>query len=105
MSNDTNATNSIQTILAERGSRYGSFDGHAKITQGMKSVFVINSPSLYKMTQSQREAVDMILHKLGRIGNGDPHYIDSWVDIVGYAQLIVDELQAAEAAEAAKGSS
>ena len=34
----------------------------------------------------------MIAHKIGRILNGDPNYLDSWIDIVGYAQLIVDRL-------------
>ena len=38
------------------------------------------------------EALDMIFHKIGRIGNGDPFYDDSWIDICGYSQLVVDEL-------------
>ena len=91
--------NDIKSVLAERGSRYGSFDTHARITQSLKASFISNSQSYLKMTPSMKEAVDMILHKLGRIGNGDPSYLDSWVDIVGYAQLVVDELVAAEAAQ------
>ena len=94
--------NDIKSVLAERGSRYGSFDAHARITQSLKASFVSNSQSYFKMTPSMKEAVDMILHKLGRIGNGDPSYLDSWVDIVGYAQLVVDELVAAEAAKTQK---
>ena len=94
--------NDIKSVLAERGSRYGSFDAHARITQSLKASFVSNSQSYFKMTPSMKEAVDMILHKLGRIGNGDPSYLDSWVDIVGYAQLVVDELVAAEAAKKQK---
>ena len=35
----------------------------------------------------------MICHKLGRIINGDPNYDDSWLDIAGYAQLIVNRLR------------
>lgn len=38
----------------------------------------------------------MILHKVSRIINGDPSYADSWRDIAGYAQLIVNELDKAE---------
>ena len=34
----------------------------------------------------------MILHKIGRILNGDPNYADSWHDIAGYAKLVEDEL-------------
>jgi hypothetical protein len=28
-----------------------------------------------------------------RICNGDPFYVDSWRDIAGYAQLVVNELE------------
>jgi hypothetical protein len=35
----------------------------------------------------------MIAHKLGRIVNGDPNYVDSWVDIAGYATLVAKRLQ------------
>ena len=44
------------------------------------------------LTSSQKEALDMIQHKIGRILNGDPTYDDSWKDIAGYATLIVNEL-------------
>lgn len=92
----TNTNTNIVAILAERGSRYGSFEGHAALTQSLKSRFVTLSCSFHKMSASQKEAIDMIFHKIGRIGNGDPNYLDSWVDIVGYAQLVVDELRAQE---------
>lgn len=38
----------------------------------------------------------MIAHKLARIMNGDPNYIDNWTDIAGYAQLVVDILEQRE---------
>lgn len=99
----TQQTNTdIKTILKERGDRYGSFDGHARITQSLKQEFVVNAKKYSTMSDSQKEAIDMIFHKIGRIGNGDPNYLDSWVDIVGYAQLVVDELKAEEAAVAVK---
>lgn len=40
----------------------------------------------------QRECLEMIAHKIGRILNGDPHYEDSWRDIAGYATLVADRL-------------
>jgi hypothetical protein len=45
------------------------------------------------MDDDQREALDMIAHKIGRILNGDPNYADSWVDIAGYAKLVADRLE------------
>lgn len=87
-------TQDIQKTLNERGSRYGEFPDHAEITQLFKRMtqrFLEdqNKPSL---SASQQESLDMIFHKIGRILNGDPNYIDSWVDIAGYAQLVVNEL-------------
>ena len=40
----------------------------------------------------------MVAHKIGRILNGDPNYIDSWHDIIGYTRLVEQRLDAAEAA-------
>ncbi len=45
-----------------------------------------------RLSFSQREALEMIAHKIGRILNGDPDYADSWHDIAGYAKLVEDEL-------------
>ena len=89
----------IDTILTERGSNYGSFSGHANLAQTLKSVFDNHvrrhgKPELFNNTKN--EAIDMIFHKLARIGNGDPTYIDSWTDIIGYTQLVIDELEKGE---------
>lgn len=44
------------------------------------------------LAPDQREALEMLQHKVGRILNGDPDYADSWRDIAGYAQLVADRL-------------
>lgn len=84
--------NRIDDILAERGSRYGSFKDHARITQQLKAM-MMQGQSFRNMTASQWEALEMIAHKIGRIVNGDPNYEDSWDDIAGYAKLVADELR------------
>lgn len=80
----------VNKTLAERGERYGSFVGHAKITQGLKEVAATGNWN--RLSDSQKEALEMIFHKIGRILNGDPNYADSWHDIAGYASLIDQEL-------------
>lgn len=81
----------IDKLITERGSRYGKFKDGAKIMQELK--FVMREvDGWHNLTPSQREALDMIQHKIGRILNGDPTYDDSWKDIAGYATLIVNEL-------------
>ena len=84
---------SITTILAERGSRYGDFATHALITQNLKDVMK-KTPNWGILSPSQKEALEMTAHKIGRILNGDPDYDDSWVDIGGYTKLVADDLQA-----------
>lgn len=81
-------------ILNERGSRYGKFADHARIAQTIK--FAIQNhmgAKWHDMRPDQREALEMIAHKIGRIANGDPDYEDSWRDIAGYAQLVADRLK------------
>ena len=80
----------IKDILEERGNRYGEFSEHSRITQEIK-LTMQSGCSWDKCTDSQKEALEMIAHKIGRIVNGDPSYDDSWIDIVGYTQLVVDE--------------
>lgn len=82
---------STEQLITERGSRYGKFKDGAAIMQELK--FVMREvDGWHNLTPSQREALDMIQHKIGRILNGDPNYDDSWKDIAGYATLIVNEL-------------
>ena len=86
---------SLDTVLNERGSRYGSFLKHAVITQRLKAVMT-DTPNWIALNDDMVEALEMIAHKIGRILNGDPTYADSWVDIAGYAQLVADRLQGKE---------
>ena len=44
------------------------------------------------MPTVHREALEMIVHKIARIVNGDPNYIDNWIDICGYSKLVIDEI-------------
>lgn len=85
----------IDKTLQERGSRYGTFKGHAGVTQQLKNV-IQGGANYHKTNSSQKEALEMIAHKIGRIVNGDPNYDDSWRDIAGYAELIVKELNGEE---------
>lgn len=91
----------IAATLQERGNRYGSFEGHARITQSLKNI-MIASPNWMLLAADQKEALEMVAHKIGRILNGDPDYDDSWFDITGYAKLVADRLTAKRVADSAK---
>jgi hypothetical protein len=81
----------ISDTLAERGKRYGDFPGHAHVTQQIKADMAAH-PGWHKLAPDQKEALDMIAHKIGRILNGDPNYAGSWHDIAGYATLVENRL-------------
>ena len=82
----------IDNTLSERGQRYGDFEGHAFITQELKDTMHA-SPNWARLKPDQKEALHMAAHKIGRILNGDPDYIDSWHDIIGYTRLVEQRLE------------
>ena len=88
----------IDKTLEERGNRYGAFPGHARITQDIKRAMHA-SPRWPDLTDDKREALEMIAHKIGRILNGDPDYLDSWHDIIGYTKPVEDEIGARSRAD------
>jgi len=103
----------IDAILNERGQRYGKFLQHAQIAQLLKNVMTGNFDVVEKMLQlpgaaglsqalaekwaildsDMTESLEMQMHKVARILNGDPDYADSWDDIAGYAKLVGDRLK------------
>lgn len=84
------ALGNIDTLLAERETTYGSFRDHACISQGLVSA--MSTGKWNDLSCGQKEALEMIAHKIARILNGNPDYLDNWVDIAGYAQLVVNIL-------------
>lgn len=88
---------STEDLLIERGNRYGKFKDHAAITQALKQqIRQALAARVYTLADDQQEALEMICHKIGRIVNGDPNYVDSWADIAGYAKLVADRLEGLE---------
>ena len=81
----------INSILTDREKTHGSFSTHARVTQDIKRV--IDSERTNILTDVQREALEMIAHKIGRVVAGNPNEKDHWVDIAGYATLVVRDLE------------
>ena len=87
----------VDAILDDRAQDYGKFIEGAEIMQMLKRIVhnYIEARGT-KLAFDQREAIDMIIHKLGRIINGNPDKVDTWVDIAGYAKLVADRLEGVE---------
>jgi len=90
----------IDEILEERGARYGAFTSHAMITQSLKAQVIFDLRARLSRDKVDKstaaaivEGMEMIMHKIGRIANGDPLYLDSWDDIAGYATLVAKAIK------------
>ena len=84
----------VDKILQERAQSYGTFVSLAKTAQEFKSVLYRELGSRNKrLADDQTESLDMILHKIARIINGNADHVDSWADIAGYATLVAERLQ------------
>ena len=84
----------IDGTLDERAQDYGKFKDGAALMQGIKRLLADHARMHNKtFADDQWEALEMIVHKIGRIVNGNPDKVDHWVDIAGYAKLIADRLQ------------
>ena len=98
---------SIEDTLAERGNRYGDFTDHARICQQLKNtMYNANTDrglqlTWEKLSDVQKQALEVIADKIARILSGDPNYADNWHDIQGYAKLVEDRLPKSEEPAAA----
>ena len=45
-----------------------------------------------RLNPSQKQALEVIADKIARMLNGDPNYDDNWQDIIGYSQLVLNEI-------------
>jgi hypothetical protein len=84
----------VVELLDTRAKTHGDYADVARLAQIMKGDFRYYGVKFEELTMAQKEALDMIASKIGRILSGDPNEIDHWRDIAGYAQLVVRELEA-----------
>lgn len=77
----------INTILDERAKTHGNFSEQASLSQHFKKHL-----HTCNLSSTQKEAMEMIMHKISRILNGDPNFKDHWDDISGYATLVSRDL-------------
>lgn len=84
----------VVATLTERGTDYGKFKDSAALMQGIKRLLADHASRHNKtFAADQCEALEMIVHKMCRIVNGNPDKVDHWVDIAGYATLVADRLE------------
>lgn len=87
-------TDTVDNTLDARAVDYGKFIEGAEVMQMLKRVVQNALSNRDKvLAHDQAESMDMIIHKIGRIVNGNPDVVDHWLDIAGYAKLVADRLE------------
>lgn len=83
---------SVSDTLETRGTKYGEYETLAATANEIKEA-IKRGLNYGSLDPDMKESLDMIAHKIARILNGDPYYVDSWHDISGYATLVEDRLR------------
>ena len=84
----------IKELLEAKEREHGRVDDVADAVCGMWDIFY-QSRNYATMSRIERMCVHMIMMKLGRAISGG-RLKDHWIDMAGYAQLVVDEIEATE---------
>lgn len=89
-------TTELEQTIAQRRGRYGPLIESGEVAMRLED-YLRSLPGWERLAYDQREALAMVMHKISRIMCGDPDYDDSWIDIAGYVQNVVNRLRAEQA--------
>ena len=82
-------SNITDQILTERHATHGDFKDNARIAQRLRKAIAHNTAHL---SDVQAEAINAILGKLARVCAGNGAFLDHWQDIIGYSQLVINDI-------------
>ena len=88
----------MSDLLDEREKTHGAFYNVASMAQELKDA-MRRGRNWKVLDDTERETLEMIASKIGRILAGNPHEPDHWRDVAGYATLIERALTACSASE------
>lgn len=83
----------VEEILEDRGGVHGDFIRKAATIQSMKDAMRNKEGNWDCLPDFQKEALDAIVAKMGRIIYGKNNFLDHWVDIIGYVSLVIKGLK------------
>lgn len=83
---------SISETINKRTNTHGAFEANAANSQTIQAAMRATK-NWHDLDNDQREALQMIAHKIGRILAGDQNFHDHWHDIAGYAECVANRLK------------
>ena len=81
-----------ESILTDRAPTHGDFTDNSRFVQASK-LLLRSTPNWSSLEPYMQEAMDMTIHKYARALYGDFMFEDTFKDVVGYNQLIVDAME------------
>lgn len=82
----------VEDLLDAREQTHGSFDDAARLAQSLKRT-ARTEVGWDKLTDVQRESLEMLFTKVARLLSGNPNVKDHWDDIAGYAKLVSERIK------------
>ncbi len=79
-------------LLETRQTTHGSFRDNAALSQAIKTILRA-APGWGSLTTVEREVMDMIALKFSRVLSGRSLERQHWEDVVGYAQLALEQCE------------
>ena len=76
----------MSNLLNTREKTHGNYRDNANLSQAIKDV-LRSGKNWERLSDGQKEALEMISVKLARLLSGDKDFRDHWDDIEGYAKL------------------
>lgn len=73
-------------VVEARELHHGDYTDNATLSQSLKDVMRGGRNWSY-LSPMEKESLELIAVKIGRILSGDHRHVDHWVDIGGYADL------------------
>lgn len=77
-------------ILKKRERTHGDFADVANVSQCLKGAIAVGPVD--ELPDIHRESLDLICTKIARIVCGDHNEPDHWIDIKGYAELVLQNI-------------
>ena len=84
-----------EDLLKERAKTHGNYEEKTKFIQYSKE-YMRNQAGWNRLGSDEKESLDMIETKIGRILYGKPMNKAEWEDIAGYATLIIQRMESDE---------
>lgn len=78
----------LRALIERRQSTHGDFREVSRTSQNLCAE--LERGANWKNLQPfHQEGLEMIQHKVARILSGDPDFVEHWLDIAGYATLVM----------------